>query len=70
MFSDSLTLAFISMLVGMVIGAIGSILAVMISNDLHKDDSRDSAFYPTAEEMDQMCLWYEAEFQQKGAHEK
>lgn len=68
MFSDPLTLAFISMLVGMVIGAIGSILAVMISNDLHKND--DVMQYPTDDEMDQMCLWYEDEYQQKGAHEK
>lgn len=67
MISDSLTLAIVSMLVGMVIGVIGSILAVMISNDIHHED----IVYPSEEDMDQLCLWYDAEYNhQKGAHEK
>lgn len=66
MISDPLTLAVVSMIVGILIGAIGSVLAVMISNDLHKDD----VYYPSAQDMDQMCLWYEEEYGQKGAHEK
>lgn len=64
--SDPLTLAIVSMVCGMLLGAIGCILAIMISTDLHRDDP----VYPTDEEMDQMCLWYEAEYGQKGAHEK
>ena len=71
MVSDPLTLAIVSMICGMLLGAIGSILAIMISTDLHKDDDvREAAYYPTEEEMDQMCLWYESEYGQKGAHEK
>ena len=67
MFSDPLTLAIISMIVGMVAGAALAALAVLISNDLHRDDP---AIYPTDGDMDQMWLWYEAEYGQKGAHEK
>lgn len=70
MISDPLTLAIISMLCGMLLGAIGCILAIMISTDLHKDDAYEAPYYPTEEEMDQMYLWYEAEYGQKGAHEK
>lgn len=67
MYSDPLTLAIISMIVGMVAGAALAALAVLISNDLHRDDP---AIYPTDDDMDQMCLWYDAEYGQKGAHEK
>lgn len=67
MFSNPLTLAIISMIVGMVAGAALAALAVMISNDLHRDDP---VIYPTEEDMNQMCLWYDAEYGQKGAHEK
>ena len=66
MFSDPLTLAIVSMIIGMVAGAAFAALAVLISSDLHHDDP----VFPTDEEMDQMCLWYEAEYGQKGAHEK
>ena len=69
--NDPLTLAIVSMVCGMLLGAIGCILAIMISIDLHKDeDVHEAPHYPTEEEMDQMCLWYEAEYGQKGAHEK
>ena len=67
MFSNPLTLAIVSMIVGMVAGAALAALAVLISNDLHSDDP---AIYPTDADMDQMFLWYEAEYGQKGAHEK
>lgn len=66
MFSDPLTLAIVSMIVGMVAGAALAALAVLISNDLHRDDPA----YPTNDELDQMCIWYDAEYGQKGAHEK
>ena len=66
MFSDPLLLAIISMLVGMVFGVVCSIIALLVWYDLHKDDPK----YPTDEEMDQLCLWYDAEYTQKGAHEK
>ena len=64
--SDPLTLAIVSLIVGMLFGAAFSALAVMISNDLHKDDP----VLPAEEDMDQMCLWYDAEYNKKGAHEK
>lgn len=67
MISNPLTLAIISMIVGMVAGAALAALAVMISGDLHRDDP---AIYPTEDDMDQMYIWYEAEYGQKGAHEK
>ena len=66
MFSDPLTLAIVSMIVGMVAGAVFAALAVMVSNDLHRDDP----VYPSDADMDQMCIWYDAEYGQKGAHEK
>lgn len=64
--TDPLTLAIISMIVGMVAGAALAALAVLISNDLHRDDPS----YPTNEELEQLCLWYDAVYEQKGAHEK
>ena len=63
MISDPLTLAIVSMIVGMLFGAISSVLAVMISNNLHKDD----VYYPSEQDMDQMSLWYEEEYH--GKHE-
>lgn len=66
MFSDPLTLAIVSMILGMVAGAALAALAVLISSDLHRDDP----VLPTDEEKDQMYLWYEAEYGQNGAHEK
>ena len=66
MFSDPLTLAIVSMILGLVAGAALAALAVLISSDLHRDDP----VFPTDEEMDQMCLWYEEDCGQKGAHEK
>lgn len=66
MFSDPLALAIISMIIGMCLGVVCSILGMMISRDVHKDDP----VYPSPEDMDQLCLWYEAEYEQKGAHEK
>lgn len=69
--TDPLTLAIVSMIVGMLLGAIGCVLAIMISIDLHKDDDvHEAPYYPTEDDMDQMYLWYEAEYGQKGAHEK
>ena len=47
-------------------GAALAALVVLISSDLHGD----YPIGPTDEEMEQMCLWYEAEYGQKGAHEK
>ena len=70
MFSDPLTLAIVSMIVGMLAGAALAALAVMISNDLHKDDISIPSNYPTDEELEQLCLWYDAVYDQKGAHEK
>lgn len=67
MFNDPLTLAIVSMIIGMVAGAVFAALAVLISSDLHRDNQ---PIGPTDEEMDQICLWYEAEYGQKGAHEK
>ena len=67
--TDPLTLAIVSMIVGMVIGAVVCFLAILIYSDLHADDPV-SPVYPTSEDMDQMFLWYEAEYGQKGAHEK
>ena len=66
MFSDPLTLAIVSMIVGMVAGAALAALAVLISNDLHRDDPS----YPTNDELEQLCLWYDEVYEQKGAHEK
>ena len=68
--TDPLTLSIISMIVGMVAGAALAALAVMISTDLHKDDMHEAPYYPTEEEIDQMCLWYDSEYGQKGAHEE
>lgn len=67
MFSDPLTLAIISMIVGMVAGAALAALAVLISNDLHRDDP---VIYPTDDDLNWMHRWYDAEYEQKGAHEK
>ena len=66
MYSDPLTLAIISMIVGMVAGAALAALSVLISNDLHRDDPA----YPTNDELEQLCLWYDEVYEQKGAHEK
>ena len=68
--TDPLTLAIVSMIVGMLAGAALAALAVMISNDLHKDDISIPSNYPTDEELEQLCLWYDAVYDQKGAHEK
>ena len=68
--TDPLTLAIVSMIVGMLAGAALAALAVMISNDLHKDDISIPSNYPTNEELEQLCLWYDAVYDQKGAHEK
>lgn len=70
MISDPLTLAIISMIVGMLFGAALAALAVMISNDLHKDDISIPSNYPTNEELEEMCRWYDSVYEQKGAHEK
>ena len=64
--TDPLTLAIVSMIVGMVAGAALAALAVLISNDLHRDDLA----YPTNDELEQLCLWYDEVYEQKGAHEK
>lgn len=64
--TDPLTLAIISMIVGMVAGAALAALAVLISNDLHRDDPA----YPTNDELEHLCLWYDEVYEQKGAHEK
>ncbi len=66
MLADPLTLAIVSMVCGMLLGAIGCILAILISSDLHRDDP----VYPTDDDLDHMYLWYEAEYGQKGAHEE
>lgn len=68
MFTDPLTLAIVSMIIGMLIGVICCVIAFLIHCDLHATD--DSVIYPSDADMDQMCLWYEAEYGQKGAHEK
>lgn len=64
--NDPLTLAIVCLIVGMMLGAALAALGVMISVDLHKDDP----VYPDEADLDQMCLWYDAEYGQKGAHEK
>ena len=59
--SDPLELAIISMIVGIVIGAIGAALAVMISNDIHQGDIN----YPIVNDLD--AMWEEYT---KGKHER
>lgn len=66
MFSDPLILAIVSMLCGLLLGFLASVLGLFIYTEIHADDDP----FPTDEDMDQMCLWYEAEYGQKGAHEK
>ena len=66
MFSDPLTLSIVSMITGMLLGAIGSAMAVMISNDLHKDDP----VFPTQQEIDDMCSWYEENYCRTCANDK
>lgn len=58
MFSDPLTLAIVSMITGMLLGAIASAFAVMISRDLHRDDP----VYPSSVDIDEMYKWYEANY--------
>lgn len=66
MLSDPLTLSIVSMITGMLIGAIGSALAVMISNDLHKNDSAA----PSQKDIDDMCSWYEENYCRTCGNEK
>ena len=68
--NNPLTLAIICMIVGMVAGAALAALAVMISNDLHKDDISIPSNYLTNEDLEELGIWYDAICEQKGAHEK
>ena len=67
--SDPLTLAIVSMIVGMVLGAAAAVLALLICIDLGAitviDLTREENV-PTEEDVEQMSLWYDATYGKDG----
>lgn len=61
MFSNPLALAIISMIIGILLGAICCVLAFMVYLDLHDHDDQ-GLHLPSDQDVRQMCLWYEAEY--------
>lgn len=68
MFSDPLALAIIAMVVGMLLGAICCVLAFMVYLDVHEYSDR-GLHLPSDEDLQQMSLWYEAEYGRKEKNE-
>lgn len=64
MFSDPLVLAIIAMVVGILLGAICCVLAFMVYLDVH-EYSDQGLHLPSDNDLQQMCLWYEAEYGRK-----
>ena len=60
-FSDPLVLAIVSMITGMLLGAICCVLAVLIYTELHAADQQGKHL-PDDTDMQQMCLWYDANY--------
>ena len=69
MISDPLTLAIVSMIVGMVFGAAAAVLALLICIDLGVItviDLTKQENVPSEEDIEQMSLWYDAEYGKDG----
>ena len=67
--SDPLTLAVVSMIVGMVLGAAAAVLALLICIDLGAItviDLTKQENVPSEEDIKQMSLWYDANYGKDG----